>query len=97
MDWLWIVAAVLALTGLALFPWLGRSAKKTEPKRGRTKSTSMAEKEISPATPGSTEETVSNRKIDPRDRDEMLDGVRNLARDNPKKVASVVRHWMKED
>ncbi len=86
MDWLWISAIVLLVAGMIIFlPLLGRR----EGTSGRRK----AESSSVPSDSASSEPTP---RVDDRDRDEMLDGVRNLARDNPKKVASMVRHWMKE-
>lgn len=87
MDWLWISAIVLFVAGLIVFlPLLSRSHK-TEPRK-------PVENRNATNLPSTTE--GSSARVDNRDRDEMLDGVRNLARDNPKKVASMVRHWMKE-
>lgn len=37
------------------------------------------------------------RELTGEERDQMLDGMRALARENPERVAGVVRKWMKEE
>lgn len=108
MQWLWIVAIVLLLAGLLLFFPLvhyrqshpgkkddAGSKKKASgagPKRSKSASREADTTETNPS-----KGTISSaQRFNEKERDEMLDGVRNLARDNPKKVASMVRHWMKE-
>ncbi|HBS04917.1 MAG TPA: hypothetical protein DEA96_08135 [Leptospiraceae bacterium] len=87
MEWLWISAIVLLVAGLLIFlPLLGgrRTEARKPPVRNREPLTDDR---------ASSQEDGDRHA---RERDEMLDGVRNLARDDPKKVASMVRHWMKE-
>ena len=89
---------MLLIAGLLLFlPLLRGRSESPSRKRART-DRARDRGSVSPAEAGPGEESSvqGSARIDEKDRDEMLDGVRNLARDNPKKVASMVRHWMKE-
>lgn len=63
-----------------------RSSKAGSATGGSKVQLKNAPQDIRPGAPLSAEE-----------RDAMLDGVKNLARENPKKVAGLLRNWMEED
>ncbi|MBU44545.1 MAG: hypothetical protein CMN76_15090 [Spirochaetaceae bacterium] len=94
MEWLWIAGFVLLIAGVLIFlPLLGRNNSSS-----RSTRKSVVQNSQKDPVKGGFDETSSRTggsRIH-RERDEMLEGVRNLARDNPKKVASMVRDWMKE-
>lgn len=46
--------------------------------------------------PGSSSR-VEGKKLSPAERQEMLEGVKNLAESNPEKVAGLIRNWMSQD
>lgn len=72
----------------------------SRPKRnGRLAATERKTRNVEtarPTGPGSNA-TVQPRKLSEHERRDMLEGVKNLAESDPKKVAGLIRNWIHED
>lgn len=70
----------------------GRSPSGPRPARSKKQNSRQA----SSATPAAGA-AATTHQLSAAERDEMLDGVKNLAENDPEKVAGLIRSWISED
>lgn len=83
-------AATACVSALIFALQRQRTHRKSDARRAPSSSSARARPKPA-ATPGTT------HQLSAAERDEMLDGVKNLAENDPEKVAGLIRSWISED
>ncbi len=85
-------AATACVSALIFALQRPRTNRSNNARRGQSSGHAKAAPHPAPApTPGAT------HRLSAAERDEMLDGVKNLAENDPEKVAGLIRSWISED
>lgn len=92
LQWLLLILPVILIAILMLSRLFVTDKK---PRKKSRKSTGKPASKVELRQPAS--DSRPGTPLSAEEREAMLDGVKNLARENPKKIAGLIRNWMQDE